>query len=240
MTAPPAVEGSEIVKGRAILFDMDGLLIDSEPLWHEAEIHGFGLAGLRLTPEQCLETTGLRVDEVVQFRHAQQPWDAPGQDVITEAIVERLVALVHTKGVLKPGVAEALACAQGFGARVALASSSPYVIIDAVLDTFGLRPAFEVIHSAEEEVRGKPEPDVYLTAARKLGVDPAACMALEDSPNGVLAAKAAGMRCIAVPEPVLRDDPRLARADVILESLLEFDAALLNRLWAPWVDGSCS
>lgn len=209
---------------------MDGLLIDSEPLWHEAEIHGFGLAGLCLTPEQCLETTGLRVDEVVRFHYARRPWASPDQEAVTAAIVERLVELVHAKGVLKPGVAEALDCAHESGGRVALASSSPYVIIDAVLDTFGLRPAFEVIHSAEEEARGKPEPDVYLTAARKLGVDPAACVALEDSPNGVLAAKAAGMKCIAVPEPVLRDDPRLARADAILGSLTEFDAALLDRL----------
>lgn len=224
----------------AILFDMDGLLIDSEPLWHEAEIYGFGLAGLCLTPEQCLETTGLRVDEVVEFRYEQRPWESPDREVITAAIVERLVELVHTKGVLKPGVAEALDCARGSGGRIALASSSPYVIIDAVLDTFGLWSAFEVIHSAEEEARGKPEPDVYLTAARKLGIDPAACVALEDSPNGVLAAKAAGMKCIAIPEPILRDDPRLARADAILGSLLEFDAALLDRLLASAEDGACS
>jgi mannitol-1-/sugar-/sorbitol-6-/2-deoxyglucose-6-phosphatase len=215
---------------RAIFFDMDGLLIDSEPLWHEAEIYGFGLAGLCLTPEQCLETTGLRVDEVVQFRYAQRPWAEPPQDVVTAAIIERLVALVHAKGVLKPGVAQALDCARGSGGRVALASSSPYVIIDAVLDTFGLRSAFEVIHSAEEEARGKPEPDVYLTAARKLGVDPALCVAIEDSPNGVLAAKAAGMKCIAVPEPVLRGDPRLARADAVIDSLIEVNAELLRRL----------
>ena len=225
---------------RAILFDMDGLLIDSEPLWHEAEIYSFGLAGICLTPEQCLETTGLRVDEVVQFRYAQQPWAAPDRNAVTAAIIERLVDLVHAKGVLKPGVAEALDVARGSGSRMALASSSPYVIIDAVLDTFGLRSAFEVIHSAEEEARGKPEPDVYLTATRKLGVDPAACVALEDSPNGVLSAKAAGMKCIAIPEPALRDDPRLARADAILGSLLEFDATLLNRLWAQPEDGSCS
>jgi mannitol-1-/sugar-/sorbitol-6-/2-deoxyglucose-6-phosphatase len=215
---------------RAIFFDMDGLLIDSEPLWHEAEIHGFGLAGLRLTTEQCLETTGLRVDEVVRFRYAETPWEAPSQEVVTAAIVERLVALVHEKGVLKPGVPEALDFARRSGLRMALASSSPYVIIDAVLDTFGLRSAFEVIHSAEEETRGKPEPDVYLTAARKLGVDPADSLALEDSPNGVLAAKAAGMKCIAVPEPVHRHDPRLARADAVIDGLEEFDADLLKRL----------
>ena len=209
---------------------MDGLLIDSEPLWHEAEIHGFGLAGLCLTPEQCLETTGLRADEVVRFRFAQRPWTSPSQDTVVAAIVERVVELVHAKGALKPGVAEVLDVARGSGLRVALASSSPYVIIDAVLDTFGLRSAFEVVHSAEEEARGKPEPDVYLTAARKLGVDPGLCVALEDSPNGVLAAKAAGMKCIAVPEPVLRNDPRLARADVVVASLAEVDAELLSRL----------
>lgn len=225
---------------RAIFFDMDGLLIDSEPLWHEAEIHGFGLAGLRLTAEQCLETTGLRVDEVVRFRYAETPWGEPSQEVVTAAIVERLVALVHEKGVLKPGVAEALDFARRSGLRMALASSSPYVIIDAVLDTFGLRSAFEVIHSAEEETRGKPEPDVYLTAARKLGVDPVDSVALEDSPNGVLAAKAAGMKCIAVPEPVHRQDPRLVQADAVIDGLGEFDADLLKRLWEPREDESCS
>jgi sugar-phosphatase len=218
---------------RAVFFDMDGLLIDSEPLWHEAEIHGFGLAGLRLTAEQCLETTGLRVDEVVRFRWAERPWETPSQEVVTAAIVERLVALVREKGVLKRGVPEALELARRSGLRMALASSSPYVIIDAVLDTFGLRSAFEVIHSAEEEARGKPEPDVYLTAARKLGVDPAASVALEDSPNGVLAAKAAGMKCIAVPEPVHRHDPRLARADAVIDGLGDFDAELLRNLSAP-------
>jgi len=215
---------------RAVLFDMDGLLIDSEPLWHEAEIYGFALAGLQLTPEQCLETTGLRVDEVVKFRYAQSAWAAPSQDTVAAAIVERVVELVHAKGALKPGVTEALALARAAGLRIALASSSPYVIIDAVLDTFGLRPAFEVVHSAEEETRGKPEPDVYLTTARKLGVTPAECLAVEDSPNGVLAARAAGMRCIAIPEPVLRNHPDLARADAVLGSLTEIDAELLNRL----------
>jgi sugar-phosphatase len=217
---------------RALIFDMDGLLIDSEPLWHEAEIYAFGLAGLRLTTEQCLETTGLRVDEVVEYRYAREPWAAPSQEAVTAAITERVVELIHAKGVLKPGVDQALDVARASGLRVSLASSSPYVIINAVVDTFGLRPAFEVIHSAEEEKRGKPEPDVYLTTARKLGVEPAACLALEDSPNGVVAAKAAGMKCIAVPEPVLRNDPRLARADLIIESLTEVDADLLSRLSA--------
>jgi len=215
---------------RAILFDMDGLLIDSEPLWHEAEVYGFGRAGLSLTAEQCLETTGLRVDEVVKFRYAQSAWASPSQDAVAAAIVERVVELVRAKGALKPGVAEALAFARAAGLRVALASSSPYVIIDAVLDTFGLRSEFEVIHSAEEEARGKPEPDVYLTTARKLGVAPAECLAIEDSPNGVLAAKAAGMKCVAIPEPVLRNHPDLARTDAVLRSLTEIDAELLSRL----------
>lgn len=216
---------------------MDGLLIDSEPFWHDAEILGFGLAGVHLTAEQCLETTGLRVDEVVSFRYNQTPWESPSQEEVIEVIVERVVALVKEKGTLKPRVAEALDFARGASLRIGLASSSRYVIINAVLDTFGLRSAFEVIHSAEEELRGKPAPDVYLTAARKLGVYPADCVAVEDSPNGVLSAKAAGMKCIAVPEPALREDPRLAEADVVIGSLGELDA----KLWAGlWQDGPSS
>jgi sugar-phosphatase len=200
--------------------------------WHEAEIHGFGLAGVRLTHEQCLETTGLRIDEVVHLRFSQFPWSEPSLEVVTAAIVERVVALVHEKGTLKPGVFESLDLARRSGLRMAVASSSPRIIIDAVVDRFGLRSAFEVIHSAEEEKRGKPEPDVYLTTARRLGVDPAACVALEDSPNGVLSAKAAGMKCIAVPEPSLRNDPRFARADAVIESLEEVSSDLLRSLWA--------
>ena len=215
---------------RALLFDMDGVLIDSEPLWHRAEIAAFGEAGLTLTTGDCLQTTGLRVDETVAYWCERFPGLAPSRDVLVADILERLIRLVREEGEAKPGVAEALAFAQRAGLRLALASSSTYAVIEAVTARLGLAPAFEVIHSAEEEERGKPDPAVYLTTARKLGVDPTDCVAVEDSPNGLLSAKAAGMRCLAIPEPALRGDPRFELADAVLSGLGEIGEEVWERL----------
>ena len=213
---------------RALIFDMDGVLIDSEPFWHEAEMAGFALAGRRLTREDCLKTTGLRVDAVVDYWYSRSPWESPSPREVESAIVERVIALVLERGALKPGVGRALDFARSAGLRTALASSSPSAIIDAVLGRFGLRPRFEVVHSAEGEPYGKPHPGVYIRTAERLGVRPGECAAVEDSPNGVLAAKAAGMRCIAVPEPALRGHPWLAIADAVVDSLDEIGGVLLT------------
>lgn len=216
---------------QALIFDMDGVLIDSEPLWHEAEIAAFAEAGLVLTSDDCLRTTGLRVDETVAYWCERHPGLEPHRDRLVTSILDLLVELVARKGRLKPGVREVLDRAQRGGVRLALASSSPYRVIHGVLGAFRL-DAFEVVHSAEEEERGKPDPAVYLTAARKLGVEPKSCVALEDSSNGLLSAKAAGMRCIVVPEPALREDPRFAAADVLAGSLDEIRPELWERLFA--------
>lgn len=217
---------------RALIFDMDGVLIDSEPLWHEAEIDAFEAVGrLRLTAEDCLRTTGLRVEATVDFWCARHPELVPVRAALVASILDRLVELVRRRGCLKPGVEGALGFARGSGLRVAIASSSPYRVIRTVLDAFGLGPVFEVIHSAEEEERGKPDPAVYLTTARKLGLEPGRCVAVEDSPNGLLSAKAAEMKCIAVPESALRDDPRFALADAVVEGLGDLGPELWTRLW---------
>jgi mannitol-1-/sugar-/sorbitol-6-/2-deoxyglucose-6-phosphatase len=209
---------------------MDGVLIDSEPLWHEAEIAAAGEAGLVLTPEDCLRTTGLRVDEAVAYWCERHPHLAPRGEILVASTLDRLVDLVTRRGTPKPGVDEVLTLARSAGLRLALASSSPYRVIHAVLDALGLHSAFEVIHSAEEESRGKPDPAVYLTTARKLGIEPERCIAIEDSPNGLLSAKAAGMKCIVVPEPALRADPRFALADARVAELGEIGTELLGRL----------
>lgn len=216
----------------AVIFDMDGVLIDSEPLWHEAEIAAFAEAGLILTSEDCLRTTGLRVDETVGYwcaRHPELSQYRDRSDLLVASILDRLVDLVSRRGVMKPGVEGVLDRVRSRGLRLALASSSPYRVIHAVLGAFGLD--FEVVHSAEEEARGKPDPAVYLTTARKLGVAPGPCVAIEDSPNGLLSAKAAGMKCIVVPEPALRDDPRLAAADARVGSLDEVRPELWESLF---------
>jgi sugar-phosphatase len=205
------------------IFDMDGLLIDSEPLWHIAEIEVFATVGVALGREDCLRTTGLRIDEVVRYWYRERPW--PGCDVAATAaaVVGRVRALILERGAAKPGADHALAVARTAGLRLALASSSPRLLIDAVLARFGWR--FAVVHSAEDEARGKPDPAVYLSAARLLGTAPAHCVAIEDSGAGVSAARAAGMRCVVVPD---QPDPRTAAADVTLTSLLALTPAHLG------------
>lgn len=216
-----------------MIFDMDGVLIDSEPFWHDGERLAFGRAGLRLTREDCLRTTGLRVDAVVDHWYARAPWASPPPWEVEATIVQRVIELVRERGEIKPGVDRALAFARRAGLRTALASSSPSVIIDAVLEKFGLRPCFEVVHSAEGEPYGKPHPGVYIQTAEKLGLRPEECVAIEDSPNGVLSAKAARMTCIAIPEPPLRGHPWFAIADAVVDSLEEIDEALWSRLADP-------
>lgn len=214
----------------AAIFDMDGLLVDTEPLWQDAEIEVMNAIGVPVTREDCRRVMGLRTDEVVELWHGRWRWAAPEPGAVVDAIIDRLIELVETKATLMTGVVEAIERLQARGAPLALASSSKYRIIDAVLDRFDLRAYFPCIHSAEEEVYGKPHPAVYLTAAAKLGVDPPACLALEDSINGLVAAKAARMRCVMVPDPSLAGDPRLGLADLVLPSLDALDDGALTSL----------
>jgi sugar-phosphatase len=215
---------------RAAIFDMDGLLIDSEPLWRRTEVEVFATVGLTLTEAQCEATTGLRIDEVVAHWHARAPWTGTSCEAVVDGIVDRMVARVATEARALPGVAMAVeACAQA-GLRLAVASSSPSRLIDATLRGLGIADRFELTVSAERERFGKPHPAVFLTTADALAVRPTECLVLEDSLNGVLAAKAARMTCVAVPSPTDRADPRFAIADRVLGSLTEVDAALLASL----------
>jgi sugar-phosphatase len=214
----------------AIIFDMDGLLIDSEPLWRIAEIEILSAVGAPITEEDAVATTGLRTDEVVELWYARYPWPDPPKKEIEARIITRLIGLVRERGSVMPGAREALDAVSAAGFPLAIASSSTSEIIAAVLDTLDIERYFQVTQSAEHEPYGKPHPGVYIEAARRLGVEPRRCLALEDSPNGVIAAKSARMFCIAVPDPALKDDRRLQAADLILTSLLDFDLGLLERI----------
>jgi beta-phosphoglucomutase-like phosphatase (HAD superfamily) len=214
----------------AVIFDMDGVLLDSEPYWQDAEIEVFGRLGLHLTREECRRTMGMRVDQVVALRHAQYPWDGPSLGEVEEAIVGRVIELVRERGEPLGGVLRALEFFQERRLRLALASSSSYALIQAVLDRLGIGDRFEVVHSAEEEPCGKPHPGVYLTTAAKLGVDPGRCVAIEDSLAGVGAAKAAGMRCLVVPDRSVAGEAGFQEADLVLGSLLELGSDTWGKL----------
>ncbi len=214
----------------AVIFDMDGLLVDSEPLWHIAEIDILGRLGVPIGASGCRQTKGMFVREVTAYWHERYPWEAPSPDVVAVAIVDRVMQLVAEVGALKPGALGAVDWCGGAGVPLAVASSSEYRLIDLVLTHFGLSGAFALVHSAEDEPYGKPHPAVFLTTARKLGVDPTRCLVFEDSPAGVLAAKAARMSVVAVPEIEERTKPTFAIADAVLDSLDQVDDALWDRL----------
>jgi sugar-phosphatase len=216
---------------QAVIFDVDGVLIDSEPFWRESEIEIFARCGLRLTEEECMLTTGMRIQEVTRFWYARKPWKGPSTEELAGDILEGVIERIRDRGVPMPGLYDTIRLFQTRHLRLALASSSAESLIDTVVDRLQIRASFEAICSAENEARGKPYPDVYLTAAAKLGLAPEHCLAVEDSIAGVTSAKAAGMKCIAVPLPELRRDARYMAADAVLDSLSQIDDRLLTRLW---------
>ncbi|HCD0861748.1 TPA: hexitol phosphatase HxpB [Salmonella enterica subsp. enterica serovar Infantis] len=212
----------------AAIFDMDGLLIDSEPLWDRAELDVMASLGVDITRRHELpDTLGLRIDMVVDLWFAQQPWSGPDRQEVTNRVIARAITLIEETRPLLPGVREAVALCKAQGLLVELASASPLHMLEKVLTMFELRDSFDALASAEKLPYSKPHPQVYLDCAAKLGVDPLTCVALEDSVNGLIAAKAARMRAIVVPAEENQHDPRFALANVKLNSLTELTAAHL-------------
>jgi HAD superfamily hydrolase (TIGR01509 family) len=216
----------------ASIFDMDGLLIDSEILWHEAEIDIFDDLGVPLSRDRCRSTKGMFVGEVTEHWFAQYPWTGPTPAEVAVTIVDRVIELLLAKGELKPGAEHAIGLCASRGLPLAVASSSQYRLIDIALEHFGLRHYFALVHSAEDEAWGKPHPAVFLTAAAKLDVPPRRCLVWEDAPAGVVAAKAASMACVAVPEHGEEERPAFALADMVLGSLLDMDEQRFDALCA--------
>ncbi|MCA1923598.1 hexitol phosphatase HxpB [Buttiauxella noackiae] len=209
----------------AAIFDMDGLLIDSEPLWDEAELEVMASIGVDISRRcELPDTLGLRIDLVVDLWFAHQPWNGPTREEVTNRVITRAISLVEEKRPLLPGVREAVALCKAQGLKVGLASASPLHMLERVLELFDLRDQFDAIASAEHLTYSKPHPQVYLDAAAKLGVDPLACVTLEDSVNGMIATKAARMRSIVVPAEENHDDVRWCLANVKLPSLVELRA----------------
>ena len=209
---------------------MDGLLIDSEPLWRQAEIEVFTQIGISMTDADCEQTTGLRTDEVVAHWHERFGWADPSQPAVADAIDSRVAELIAAHPSPLPGAVQTVETAHASGLRIGLASSSSMDLIRAVVATLGLDHVFEVLCSAEDEALGKPHPGVYLTTADRLGVATHECIAFEDSEAGVASAKSAGMRVIAVPTGNQFDLPGFEAADLKLHSLEEFRIELLDLL----------
>ncbi|WP_312384623.1 hexitol phosphatase HxpB [Atlantibacter subterraneus] len=204
----------------AAIFDMDGLLIDSEPLWDKAELEIMATLGVDVSRRHELpDTLGLRIDLVVDLWFIHQPWNGPSKAEVTDRIITRAITLIEEQRPALLGVNEAVALCKAHGLKVGLASASPLRMLESVLSILGLRDQFDAVSSAEKLPYSKPHPQVYLDAAAKLGVDPLCCVTLEDSVNGMIATKAARMRSIVVPAAENRADPRWVLADAKLDSL---------------------
>jgi sugar-phosphatase len=232
----------------AVVLDMDGVLIDTEPVWRAAETDVFAGLGIVLSESDVLESTGQPIEELIPIWRQRSPAGGGGAGLsgaslsgaglsgaslsdaeVAGLVIDQVIAHVKAEGQPMPGVTAAIALFEQCRLRLAIASSSPRRLIDAVCDRLGLG-RIDVRCSAMDEARGKPAPDVYLTAARRLGVAPAQCLAVEDSLNGLASARAAGMTCIAVPDPLLAADPRYGAANLVLRSLADLDDAALRRL----------
>jgi HAD superfamily hydrolase (TIGR01509 family) len=204
----------------AVVLDMDGVLIDSEQLWDEVREQLARERGGRWHERAQADMMGMSSTEWSRYMHDVIGLAEPPEEINAE-VVRRLLARYRESLPLMPGAAAAV---ERLAARwpLGLASSSNREVIDAVLELAGIAHLFRATVSSEEVEHGKPAPDVYLEAARRLRVDPTSCAAVEDSANGIRSARAAGMRVIAIPNPHYPpSEDVLALADVVLHSLDE-------------------
>jgi sugar-phosphatase len=206
---------------------MDGLLIDSEILWHKAEVEIFGALGVPIGEADGRSTKGMFVNEVVEYWYSRYPWPDASTNSVVEMLLNRVGDLVESEGRLMPGALRALDLTGDRG-PLALASSTPMELIIRCLKHFSLLERFVSLHSAEHEPYGKPHPGVFLSAALSLDVVPEACLVIEDSAAGVIAARAGNMSVVAVPVPEDLYQPAFALADVVLESLEELSPTWLD------------
>ena len=213
-----------------VIFDMDGLLIDSEPLWAEAADDLFSQYGFKLSHEQYATTTGLRTREFVQWWFRYHKIDEREDEKAERAIIRLVMDKVEAKGTIMPGVNHIFEFFRQRNFKIGLASSSPQNLIELVVDICGIRNYLNATASAGELPYGKPHPLVYLNCAEKLYTPPTSCIAFEDSFNGMIAAKAARMKCVVVPHHSQQKEERWGAADLKLSSLQNFGALHLELL----------
>lgn len=205
-----------------VIFDMDGLLIDSEPLWNEAANEVFAAYGKKLSAKEFEQTTGLRTSEFVAWWLRDYKFDNTELEKAGERIIAKVIEKVSDKGQPMPGLQHIFNFFFDRNFKIGLATSSPPSLIEAVCKRLGIGEYIQAKTSAEHLNYGKPHPQVYLNCAAELNSSPLQCICFEDSINGMIAVKAARMKCVVVPTQHQLKDERWNLADLKLSSLKNF------------------
>jgi sugar-phosphatase len=201
---------------------MDGVLIDSEPLWKIAMEEVFSALGSKLTKEDFQKTVGLRIDEVIHFWNVTENWGVIDESKVEEDIISKMEELITSNPFPLKGVIETLSYLRTKPLKIGLATSSSKRLINAVLSSLNIGHFFDYTQSAEDESHGKPHPAVYLSVAKALNVSPTKCLVIEDSYNGIISGLSARMKVVCIPEKTHFPNPKLALADFQFENMKEF------------------
>lgn len=201
---------------------MDGVLIDSEGFWQQAEKEIFTVLGCTWNDELAQQTTGSTIVAVVELWYKLYPWENQSITDVAQAIVNRVDELIRLEGKIKEGVLETLTFLQNNNIKIGLATNSSHDLIQTVLHSLSIASFFQTTVSADDVANGKPAPDVYLKACYNLKSKPSECLVIEDSFTGATAGKQANMTVFAVPEEIHYNDPKFDFVDVKLKSLKSF------------------
>ncbi len=214
---------------KTCLFDMDGLLLDSEPLWRRAEVNVFNKYGIPLTEKMCDEVMGSRIDEVVLYWFKKFGKKSLEVEKIVQEIIEEVASLIQVEGKVLDGAIDLVKNASKAGWKTAIVSSSYLYLIEVFVDKFELRPYLNGLYSAEFCSFGKPHPEVFLKAISDLKGDPFSTWVFEDSIHGMVAAKAAKMKVCIVPNWYNQTAKGFDLADLKYSSLCEVDLKKLEK-----------
>ena len=216
---------------KAAIFDMDGTLINSEPMWQEAEREVFSSVGVDVSEELSAMTASMTTRAVTEFWYSHYPWSGKSLEQVEAEVVDRVAALIAEQGRPLEGVREILDFFRQRDFRIGLATNAPYQLIPVVLDRLGITEYFHAVSSSEHEAEGKPDPAVYLATLDKLGVTAAECLAFEDSLSGIMAATRARIRTVALPPAAQSADDRYGLSHLRLPHLGAFTHRHLEHLW---------